>query len=190
VLVILPARHRHSLGSHEDEDRPSASYPEFSARSAQSGPTRRACRIRPADLAIDLRGSTRESPFADNRYSRFVFSSLDDLHCQRVDSYVDHPVDYPRLSSRILCVSGAAHLHLPDDHLHFFDVDHFLPELVHNDAVMLSEAKYPATSSADRFLVLCKPSMQCTVFEASRTVEVAGFFCRDCGIRVTFIRWL
>jgi len=130
VLVILPARHRHSLGSHEDEDRPSASYSEFSACSAQSGPTRRACRIRPVDLAIDLRGSTRESPFADNRYSRFVFSSLDDLHCQRVDSYVDHPVDYPRLSSRILCVSGAAHLHMPDDHLHFFDVDRLLPELM------------------------------------------------------------
>ena len=26
-------------------------------------------------------------------------------------------------------ISGAAHLHVPDDHLHFCDVDHFLPEL-------------------------------------------------------------
>ena len=128
--MILPARHRHSLGSHEDEDRPSASYSEFSARSAQSGPTRRACRIRPVDLAIDLRGSTRESPFADNRYSRFVFSSLDDLHCQRADSDVDQPMDYSSLSPRSVRISGTTHLHVPNDHLHFCDVDHFLSELM------------------------------------------------------------
>ena len=100
--------------------------PIFSTRSAQSVATRRACRNRPADLGIDLRGSTGESPFADDRYSRFVFSSLDDLHRQRADSDVDQPVDYPSVSSRTVCVSGPAHLHVPDDYLHFSDVDLFL----------------------------------------------------------------
>ena len=127
--MISLARHRHSLGSHDDENGISASCSEFSTSSAQSGPTRRACRTGPADLGIDLRGSTGESPFADDRYSRFLFSGLDDLHRQRIDSYVGHPVDYPSLSSRTLCVSGAAHLFVPDDHLYFCDMDHFLSKL-------------------------------------------------------------
>jgi len=119
-----------------------ASCSEFSTRSAQSGPTRRACRIRPVDLGIDLRGSTGESPFADDRHSRFVFSSLDDLHCQRVDSYADQPMDYSGVSPRSVRFSGAAHLFVPDDHLYLCDVDHFLPELTHNAGVMLSKAKH------------------------------------------------
>ena len=134
--MISPARHRHSLGSHEDETGSCASCSEFPTHSAQSEPTRRACRIGSADLATDLRGSTDKPPFADDRHSRFVFSSLDDLHRQRIDSYVGHPVDYPSLSSRTLCVSGASHLHVPDDHLHFSDVDHFLPELKRSTAIL------------------------------------------------------
>ena len=101
--------------------------------------------LRPADLGIDLRGSTGESPFADDRHSRFVFSSLDDLHRQRADSDVDQPVDYPSVSSRTVCVSGPADLHVPDDYLHFSDVDHFLSELNPISAVMLSEAKHLVT---------------------------------------------
>ena len=33
------------------------------------------------------------------------------------------------ISSRSVRISGAAHLHVPDDHLHFCHVDNFLPEL-------------------------------------------------------------
>src|SRR5262249_59165226 len=66
----------------------------------------------------------------------FVFSSLDDLHYQRIDSYLGHPVDCPSLSSRTLCVSGAAHLSVPDDHLYLSDVDHFLPELKRSTAIL------------------------------------------------------
>jgi len=138
--VISPARHRHSLGSHEDETGSCASCSEFSTRSAQSEPTRRACRIGSADLATDLRGSTDKPPFADDRHSRFVFSSLDDLHRQRVDSYADQPMDYSGVSPRTIRFSGAAHLFVPNNHLYLSDVDHFLSELVHNDVVMLSEA--------------------------------------------------
>jgi hypothetical protein len=127
--VISPARHRRSLGSDEDENT-IASCSEFSTRSAQSGPTRCACGIGPADLAIDLRGSTGESPFANDRHSRLLLSSLDDLHRQRIDFYVGHPVDYPSLSSRTLCVSGASNLSVPDDYIYLSDVDRLLPELV------------------------------------------------------------
>jgi hypothetical protein len=150
--VILPALPHHSLGSHEDENRISASCSKFSTRPAQSGPTHRACRTRPAYVVINLRGSTGESPFADDRYSWFLFSSLDDLHCKRADSYVGHPVDYPSISSRTLCVSGPAHLHVPDDHLHFCYVDHLLSELVHNDAVLLSEAKHLGLFSSGKWV--------------------------------------
>ena len=54
---------------------------------------------------------------------------MDDLYRQRVDVDAGQPVGYSSVSSRILRVSGAAHLFVPDDHLHFCDVDHFLPEL-------------------------------------------------------------
>ena len=167
--MISLARHRHSLGSHDDENGISASCSEFSTSSAQSDATRRACRTGPADLGIDLRGSTGESPFADDRYSRFLFSGLDDLHRQRIDSYVGHPVDYPSLSSRTLCVSGAAHLFVPDAHLYFCDMDHFLSELNSNGAVILSEAKH-----------------LCSLAVRNRWRNDQKFFSRDCGIRMTF----
>ena len=89
----------------------------------------RACWIAPANRGIDLRGSTGESPLTDDRYSRFLFSGLDDLHCQRADSDACQPVDCSSLPSRSVRISGAAHLFVPDDHLHFCDVDHFLSKL-------------------------------------------------------------
>jgi hypothetical protein len=127
--VILLARPRHQSGSHEDEDRISPSCSEFSTRSAQPGPARRACRIRPADLGIDLRGSTGESPLAHNRYSRFLFSGMDDLHCKRADFDAGQQMDYSSLSPRTVRLSGTTHLFVPDDNLHFYDVDHFLSKL-------------------------------------------------------------
>ena len=42
-------------------------------------------RAAPANRGIDLRGPTGESPLTDDRYSRFLFSGLDDLHCERAD---------------------------------------------------------------------------------------------------------
>jgi hypothetical protein len=148
--VILPARPHHSLGSHEDENKICASCSEQRqqswTRSADSFPTRRACRIRPADLGIDLCGSTGEPPLAHNRYSRFVFSGMDDLHCKRADFDAGQQMDYSSLSPRTVRLSGTAHLHVPDDHLHFCDVDHFLSELIYHGAVMLSEAKHLCSS--------------------------------------------
>ena len=54
---------------------------------------------------------------------------MDDLHRQRADSDAGQPMDYSSLSSRSVRISGAAHLFVPNDHLHFCDVDHFLPKL-------------------------------------------------------------
>ena len=144
--MILPARHRHSLGSHEDERRLYASCSEQQqkscSRSAGSISTGRNHSVAAANLRVDLRGPTGESPLTYDRYSRFLFSGVDDLHCKRADSDANQPMDHPSVSSRTLCLSGAAHLRVPDDHIHFCDMDHFLPELIHKDAVMLSEAKH------------------------------------------------
>ena len=54
---------------------------------------------------------------------------MDDLHCKRADFDAGEQMDYSSLSPRTVRLSGTAHLHVPDDHLHFSDVDHFLPEL-------------------------------------------------------------
>jgi hypothetical protein len=86
-------------------------------------------RAAPANRGIDLRGPTGEPPLTDNRYSRFLFSSMDDLHCERADFDTRQPMDSSGQSSRSVRISGAAHLRVHDDHLHFCDVDHFLPEL-------------------------------------------------------------
>ena len=54
---------------------------------------------------------------------------MDDLHCQRTDFDAGESMDYSSVSSRAVRLSDATDLHVPDDHLHFYDVDHFLPEL-------------------------------------------------------------
>ena len=83
--MILPARRRHSSGSHEDEDgiRPSApeEQQQSSTRPARLVPAGQNRWPAPADLGIDLRGSTIESPIAYDQYLRHPNSGLDDLHC-------------------------------------------------------------------------------------------------------------
>ena len=68
---------------------------------------------------------------------------MDDLHCQRAHFDAGEPMGYSSIPSRTLRLSSAAHLHVPDDHLYFCDLDHLLSKLkMHNGAVMLSEAKH------------------------------------------------
>ena len=98
-------------------------------RSTQSGPIHRNPGTALANWSVDLCGPTGEPPLTDDRYSRLLFSGMDDLHCQRVDSYVDQPMDYSGVSPRSVRFTGAAHLFVPDDHLYLSDVDHFLSEL-------------------------------------------------------------
>jgi hypothetical protein len=77
---------------------------------------------------------------------------MDDLQCERAGFDTRQPVDFSSLSSGILRISGAAHLHVPDDHLHFCDVDHLLSKLkMHNGAVMLSEAKHLCSLAVSRW---------------------------------------
>jgi hypothetical protein len=165
----LPARLHHSLGNHEDESGICASRSEQRqqswTRSADSFPTRRACRIRPADLGIDLCGSTGEPPLAHNRYSRFVFSGMDDLHCKRADFDAGQQMDYSSLSPRTVRLSGTAHLHVPDDHLHFCDVDHFLSELMSfavlitgTDRKRCEDSSHSQSTSCEIHQMLCAVS--------------------------------
>ena len=92
-------------------------------------PARQGCRPAPANLGIDLRGSTIESPIAYDRYSRFLFSGLDDLHCKRTDSDANQPMDYSSVSFGRLRFSGAAHLHVSDADLYLRHLDRLLPQL-------------------------------------------------------------
>ena len=55
---------------------------------------------------------------------------MDDLHCQRADFDAGEPMGYSSIPSRTLRLSGTAHLHVPDDHLYFRDVDRLLSELM------------------------------------------------------------
>ena len=133
------------LGSYEDENGICASRPEQQQQSSPSSarlvPAGQDCRPAAANLGIDFRGSAVELPLTDNRYSRFLFSSMDDLHCKRTDSDVAQPMDYSSVSLGSLRDTGAAHLHVSNDHLHFCDLDHLLSKLkMHSGAVMLSEA--------------------------------------------------
>ena len=70
-----------------------------------------------------------ESPLTYDRYSRFLFSGLDDLHCKRADADTCRALDCPSVPSEAISRSGAAHLFMPDDHLHFCDLDPFLSKL-------------------------------------------------------------
>ena len=127
--MILPARHRRSLGSRDDENRISAGCPEFSTRSAQSVPTRRPCRIRPADRGIDLRGSTGEPPFANRRRPRLIFSGVDGLYVKRSGPDLRRSLDRPDLQPETVHRSGAADLLVSNDHFHVHNLDYLLPEL-------------------------------------------------------------
>jgi hypothetical protein len=55
---------------------------------------------------------------------------MDDLPCERADFDAGKPVDHSSVSSRSVRISRAAHLHVPDDHLYFCDLDHLLSELM------------------------------------------------------------
>jgi hypothetical protein len=83
--VISPARLHHSLGSREDENGICPSAPEeqqqSSTRPARLVPAGSDCRLASANLGIGLCGPTGESPLTYDRYSGFLFSCLDDLHC-------------------------------------------------------------------------------------------------------------
>ena len=131
--MILRVRLHHSLGNHEDENRICASRPEqqeqSSTRSADSVSIPRNHSAAAANRGIGLRGPTRESPLTDDRYSRLLFSGMDDLHCQRVDSDASQPVDHSSVSPGTVRVSGTAHLHVPDDHLYLCDMDHLFSKL-------------------------------------------------------------
>ena len=131
--MILPARPRHSSGNHEDENGICASAPEeqqqSSTRPARLVPAGQNRWPAPANLGIDLRGSTIESPIAYDRYSRFLFSGLDDLHCKRTDSDANQPMDYSSVSFGRLRFSGAAHLHVSDADLYLRHLDRLLPQL-------------------------------------------------------------
>jgi hypothetical protein len=68
------------------------------------------------------------------------------------DFDVGQPMDYSSVSPRTLRISGAAHLHLPDPHLHVRHLDHLLSQLkMHNGAVMLSEAKHLCSLAVRRW---------------------------------------
>ena len=82
-----------------------------------------------ANRGLGLRGPTGESPLTDDRYSRLLFSGMDDLHCERVDSDASQPVDHSSVSPGTVRVSGAAHLHVPDAYLYLCDMDHLLSKL-------------------------------------------------------------
>ena len=131
--MILPARLHHSLGNHEDESGICASRPERRQQSSTSPapfvPARQGCRPAPPNLGIDLRGSTIESPLAYDRYSRFLFSGLDDLHCKRADADTCRALDCANVPSEAISRSGAVRLFMPDDHLHVCDLDPFLSKL-------------------------------------------------------------
>ena len=130
----MPARSRHHLlGDHEDENEICASRPgqqqQSSTSPARSVSAGRACWVAPAHRGIGVRGSTVESPLTYDRYPRFLFSGLDDLHCKRTDSDANQPMDYSSVSFGGLRFSGAARLFMPDDHLHVCDLDPFLSKL-------------------------------------------------------------
>ena len=131
--MILPARLHHSLGNHEDESGICASRPKQRQQSSTSPerlvPAGQNRWPAPANLRIDLCGSTIESPFAYDRYSRFLFSGLDDLHCKRTDSDANQPMDYSSVSFGGLRFSGAAHLHVSDADLYLRHLDRLLPQL-------------------------------------------------------------
>ena len=123
----------HSLGSHEDENGICASRPgqqqQSSTSPARSVSAGRACWVAPAHRGIGVRGSTVESPLTYDRYPRFLFSGLDDLHCKRADADACRALDCSNVPSEAISRSGAAHLFVPDDHLHVCDLDSFLPKL-------------------------------------------------------------
>ena len=143
-----PAREQSNqgqLGSQEDENEICASRPEQQQQSSPSSarlvPAGQDCRPAAANLGIDFRGSAVELPLTNNRYSRFLFSGLDDLHCKRTDSDVAQPMDYSSVSLGSLRDTGAAHLHVPHAYLYLRHLDRLLSQLkMHNGAVMLSEA--------------------------------------------------
>ena len=130
---ILPARRHHSSGSHEDENGICASRPgqqqQSSTSPARSVSAGRACRVGPAHRGIGVRGSTVESPLTYDRYSRFLFSGLDDLHCKRADADACRALDCANVPSEAISRSGAVRLFMPDDHLHVCDLDPFLSKL-------------------------------------------------------------
>ena len=64
-----------------------------------------------------------------DRYSRLLFSGLDGLHCKRTDADARRALDCSSVPSEAIPRSGAAHLFMPDDHLHVRDLDFVLPKL-------------------------------------------------------------
>jgi Outer membrane protein len=118
---------------HEDETGFWASRTEQHQQSSTS-PARlvsagRPCWVSPGHLGIGVRGSTVESPLTYDRYPRFLFSGLDDLHCKRADADACRALDCASVPSEAISRSGAARLFMPDDHLHVCDLDPFLSKL-------------------------------------------------------------
>ena len=131
--MILPARHRHSLGSHEDENGICARRPgrrqQSSTRSARSVPTRCSYSIAPGNRGIDFHCPAVESPLPDNRYPRLVFPGLDGVHPEWAGADSRRALDCSSVPPKAISRSGAAYLFMPDDHLHVRDLDSFLSKL-------------------------------------------------------------
>ena len=76
------------------------------------------------------RGAIVQSPFADSRHSRFLFSRLDGVHRERTNAHAHRPLDCSSGPVKTVHRSGAADLFVPHDHLHVRDLDSFLSKLI------------------------------------------------------------
>src|SRR5438874_425621 len=70
-----------------------------------------------------------QPPVANGRCSRLVFSGVDGLHSEWADADIHCALDCPIPQTETVPRSGAAHLLVPDDHLHVRDMDSVLSKL-------------------------------------------------------------